>query len=380
MAIEGPLRELAITDVFQLLDLSRKTGVLTVRSEVRDRPALVRFERGAVVGAEFPETSRRLGHLLLRAGKITEGELELARRHQQSNPGRSLGSVLMDLGYVSETDLGRQLRFQVEETVFELIRWKDGYFRFEESPPNDNGSLPFRIATESLLMEAARRIDEWTTLEDKVPHMEVVPALVGAPAEEGAALDLRPSEWEVLAEIDGERSLKKIATELGRGDFEVAKIVYGLICTAVVEIVDVLPVQPTVPSSNSALSDQLEEARRLLAEGQAAAARRRLAELLPAHRDQPEVHLQLGRALAAMGRVTEGLESLGEATRLDPLSAPAHFHLGFAAVRSGDLRRAESAWNTFLRLSDGEPRRREVAMRAARCVASLRAVLEEEGV
>ena len=28
MAIEGPLRELGIHDVFQLLDLSRKTGTL----------------------------------------------------------------------------------------------------------------------------------------------------------------------------------------------------------------------------------------------------------------------------------------------------------------------------------------------------------------
>ena len=30
MAIEGPLRELGIHDVFQLLDLNRKTGVLRV--------------------------------------------------------------------------------------------------------------------------------------------------------------------------------------------------------------------------------------------------------------------------------------------------------------------------------------------------------------
>ena len=33
MAIEGPLRELALTDVFQLLDLSRKTGTLSITPE-----------------------------------------------------------------------------------------------------------------------------------------------------------------------------------------------------------------------------------------------------------------------------------------------------------------------------------------------------------
>ena len=31
MPIEGPLRELGIHDVFQLLDLSRKTGILTAK-------------------------------------------------------------------------------------------------------------------------------------------------------------------------------------------------------------------------------------------------------------------------------------------------------------------------------------------------------------
>ena len=51
MPIEGPLRELGIYDVFQLLDLSRKTGVLRVSSELRDDEGMVYFESGRVVHA-----------------------------------------------------------------------------------------------------------------------------------------------------------------------------------------------------------------------------------------------------------------------------------------------------------------------------------------
>ena len=69
MAIEGPLRELSLSDVFQLLDLSRKTGVLTITSEARAKPAIVRFDRGGVTSAELPGSTERLGHLLLRAGR-----------------------------------------------------------------------------------------------------------------------------------------------------------------------------------------------------------------------------------------------------------------------------------------------------------------------
>lgn len=380
MAIEGPLRELAISDVFQLLDLSRKTGVLTIRNETRDRPAVVRFERGAVVGAEFPENSRRLGHLLLRAGKVTEGEIEMARRHQEGLPGTPLGGVLIELGLVSETELRRQLRFQVEETIYELIRWKDGYFRFEETLPLDNGTISIRVPTESLLMEAARRIDEWTTLESKVAHMGVVPALVAGGGDDGPTLDLHPSEWEVLAEIDGERTLKAIATELGRGEFEVAKILYGLISTGVVEIVDERPLQVTTTASPaSALKDSLAEVERMIREQQYGAARQMTEDLVRRHPQNPDAHLLAGRALAGLGRWAEAAEALAQTVRQDPLSSAGHYHLAFASARLGDLRRAEEAWSTYLRLPDTTTRRRETAMKAARAVSTLRRVLDEEG-
>src|SRR3712207_3748949 len=116
MAIEGPLRELALTDVFQLLDLSRKTGTLSIAPEGgRHRPALVRFDRGAVTGAELGTAHDRLGHLLLRAGKVTESQIQTARRAQQMRPGRALGTVLVEQGVVTEDDVRRQLRFQIQE-------------------------------------------------------------------------------------------------------------------------------------------------------------------------------------------------------------------------------------------------------------------------
>src|SRR5918998_1208189 len=83
MAIEGPLRELGIHDVFQLLDLSRKTGALRVTSELRDNEGTVFFDAGKVVFAIVRSNPHPLGTLLLRSGKITETELERARRIQE---------------------------------------------------------------------------------------------------------------------------------------------------------------------------------------------------------------------------------------------------------------------------------------------------------
>jgi hypothetical protein len=57
MAIEGPLRELGIHDVFQLLDLSRKTGMLRVSSELREDEASSFFDNGKVVLASIRSTA-----------------------------------------------------------------------------------------------------------------------------------------------------------------------------------------------------------------------------------------------------------------------------------------------------------------------------------
>jgi cytochrome c-type biogenesis protein CcmH/NrfG len=63
-------------------------------------------------------------------------------------------------------------------------------------------------------------------------------------------------------------------------------------------------------------------------------------------------------------------ESFARAVGLDPMSVDAHYMLGFAAIRTGELERATKAWETFLRLApNGEPRQL-----AAQALASLRAL------
>jgi hypothetical protein len=116
------------------------------------------------------------------------------------------------------------------------MAWSEGYFKFEERTEIAQHRLLARVRVESLLMEGARRIDEWTRLESKVPGAESIPML--APGKEGETtpIELRPEEWEVLAEIDGERDLGRIAADLGRSSFDIARTIYGLVSTGVVQV------------------------------------------------------------------------------------------------------------------------------------------------
>ncbi len=268
MPIEGPLRELGLPDVFQLLELSRKTGVLRVTSRLRDDEGQVFFDRGRVVQAA------------LRSKPFTSVEASSEREHD------------------------RKARGQIEEAVFELLSWREGTFSFEERPiPEVAADSRVRIPTESLLMESARRIDEWSLIADKVPHAGVVPLLADVAGEHESQLDLLPHEWEVLSLIDGRRDLAAISGALNRAEFETAKVVYGLVTTGVVE----MRPEPRVGASIPAPTPFVDPAIKSALNGGFAAAR---SGDLPAARKHWERYLALAPQDAAAPRVRAALAAL----------------------------------------------------------------------
>ena len=113
MALEGPLKELHIQDVFQLLDLGRKSGVLRVTSELRQTASTVCFDRGGVVAAAVGSDAQPIGARLVRSGKITAADLDRARALQNAGDGRRLGDILVQLAVISRRELDRQLKAQI---------------------------------------------------------------------------------------------------------------------------------------------------------------------------------------------------------------------------------------------------------------------------
>jgi Domain of unknown function (DUF4388)/Tetratricopeptide repeat len=358
MAIEGPLRELGIHDVFQLLDLSRKTGVLRVASELRDDEGVVHFDSGRVVHAHVRSKAVPLELTLLQSGKISKDDLESARAKRTNGRAEAdLVDLLVEGGAVTSKEIERQLRMQIESVVFELMSWREGFFSFEERPAAElakTREARIRVSTESLLMEGARRIDEWSRIADKVPNLTVVPVL--APVrDDGQAsqLDLLPPEWEVLSMIDGTRDLRAIAGSLGRAEFDIARVVYGLVTTGVVEI---RTPDRVVPSQDGRGTEPaLEQARAALGRGAVDEALTGTRAVLATEPGNTRAHLLAARALKALNRHDEVVDELRRAVRADPLTPEVHLELGFAAVHVGDFATARSSWQHYLRLAPTSP-------------------------
>ncbi|HEU5169485.1 MAG TPA: DUF4388 domain-containing protein [Gemmatimonadales bacterium] len=347
MAIEGPLRELNIHDVFQLLDLGRKTGVLRVTSELRQNSGVVHFERGAVVAAQIASNPHPLGELLQRAGKLSEEDLARARAQQAAGDRRRLGEILVAIEAITPRELERCVQAQVEEVVFELMSWSEGYFSFVEGTEDRHGlDAVASIPTEALLMEAARRIDEWARIETRVPNLAVVPRLQPPDDGVGAPLDLVPLEWEVLAAVDGRRSVRDVAQALGRSDFDVARVIYGLISAGLVLLEEGAPVaaltRPTAPSPAARIEEHL-------AMGDVESARLAAEEAIAVDPDRAEGWVSLGRALLGLRRYEEAEDAFGQALHRDPVRPPARRLLGLAQAAQGRFADAVENWDRWTR-------------------------------
>lgn len=342
MALEGPLKELHIQDVFQLLDLGRKSGVLRVTSELRQSGGTVSFERGGVVAAALGRDPQPLGARLVRAGRISSDQLERARALQESGDKRRLGDILVADGAISRRELDRQLKAQIEEAIFELLSWKEGYFRFEEGATCEAMvDAPVRIPTEALLMEAARRMDEWSRIEDKVPHLRVVPRLPPAESLSNGRLELVPFEWEVLAAIDGQRDLHALAAVLGRTEFDIARTVYALSSAGVI-------VLDSAPAATSAEATA-----------------------------EPVASLGPVRKALAMGEYDKAASTLQELLRADPLMPEAWRLLGVCQMGLGQFRGAAETWNGWARLGTRTPSEESLASAVERLRQAAETMAEE---
>src|SRR5881409_414225 len=164
MALEGTLRDFSLADIFQLIGLQRKTGVLTLRT--KDDTVTVTFLDGKVVGADSlsHRLENRLGHVLI--NRALEIQKETLQR---------LGFILTHYGIISAESLRRAIQLQILQIVYRLFRWKDGDYHFsQETTIEYDRDHVVPITAESILMEGARMIDEWPIIEKRIRSSTMV--------------------------------------------------------------------------------------------------------------------------------------------------------------------------------------------------------------
>jgi tetratricopeptide (TPR) repeat protein len=353
MAIKGSLREASLADVVQLIYLGRRSGCLSVASDRNF--GSIWFDDGWIVFASMLARTDRLGERLVAAGRLTQAELEQAVAAQAAVPGRRLGAVLVGLSLLTRAELDAELRRQVEETVYTLFTWTSGTFSFEAGVSPEEGEATVRLNPEGLLLEGARRVDEWSVIAKKIPSLDAVFAIEGTPRLEGQDATLVEIEQRIVPLLDGQRTARAIVDATGLTEFEVSRALYGLLSAGWIRRV-ATAAPPVERPDHARLSEHRNLGVAFYRTGMFAEAERefrRVAEIAPADADGP---FRLGLIALQRARWEDAIEALQRAMALGG-RRPAMLHnLSLALEALGRLDEADAALADAIESDRDDPR------------------------
>jgi FOG: TPR repeat len=226
MAIRGSLREASLPDVLQLLSMGKKTGCLSVTH--RQSFGYIYFNKGRICYASIVNRRDRLGDMLVKTGMITQADLDATIELQGRRRDKRLGELLVEQGAITQQQLHDAIHVQIQEAVFFLFTWNQGTFNFEADVVPDQNDFVVSINPESLLLEGARRVDEWGLIEKKIPSFDIVFESDQSKVPDGEVV--LNHEWRSVFEmVDGVRDIQQIVDDSGLVEFEVGKALYGLL-------------------------------------------------------------------------------------------------------------------------------------------------------
>jgi tetratricopeptide (TPR) repeat protein len=367
MAIKGSLKEASLPDVLQLLSMGKKTGCLAVTH--RNNFGYVYFDRGLISYASIVNRRDRIGDILLKSGTITQGQLDSAISAQARHRDKRIGELLVAQGAVTRDILHAQIRTQIEEAVYYLFTWTQGTFNFEAEVHPEEQDLLVAINPESLLLEGARRVDEWSLIEKKISSLDLVFDVDrGKLAAAGVVL---PKEQQVVMELlDGQRDVVSVIEESGLGEFEVGKAIYGLVTAGFAQRIGKTKAVEAVVSDA-----RVDEHRNLgiafYKTGMLDEAMREFRRVSELRAHDAESRFYIGLALMRQNNWSEAVKTFAECVAHPGARPGAYHNLAYALERLGRYEEAKVALDTAIKRGGAKDPRIQtslgvVALRAGR--------------
>ncbi|MFA4948122.1 MAG: DUF4388 domain-containing protein [Candidatus Krumholzibacteriia bacterium] len=342
MTIQSSIKELGLFDLFQVLHINKKTGRLIVTEGPEGKEAQVIFRGGdtcfAVIHDRVP---RSISTLLADWGVIDEGSIARVENALPKYP--TLIDCLEGEHIAARGHLENFLANCIRECVYDIFKWDRGECRFIEEEIDQRRDIVIPLNTENLILEGARRIDEWSNISGKVPSRHSIFKL-SAVVQQGQRLNLKPREWEILSLIDGKRSVKEV-NDAGAGDlFSTSKLIYGLVVMGVIELVNAETAAASGTDTEGRLEDFLRSGREYYGRLNLETAAAQFEKALQLDPECFEALRMLGEIYYKMDKLSEALIYLTKARLLRPENQKALFIMGYLHARLGDVSKAIGQW------------------------------------
>jgi len=232
MGITGNLKTMQLAELLQWLSQSKKTGTLVIDDDSVEKKIF--FREGRVISSASSNPQEYLGQFLVSRGHITNEELTGAIQMQEKTR-MLLGKILVSIGAIEEKEVHRLLQLKAEESIFDLFTWEEGSFEFLDGELPEMEMIPISLDVTGLVMEGARRVDEWNRIRSVVPSADAIPVtLVDDPAD----ADLfAPEERRLLSAIDDRSTVDQVRERAQATEFFACRVLYKAVEAKKVKVI-----------------------------------------------------------------------------------------------------------------------------------------------
>jgi hypothetical protein len=235
MALKGNLRDFSTTQLLNLINLARKTGTLTIAT--KGNSAQVCFKEGKLIYATLGGADGHLADMLQKTGKLTPEQARMIRERAGDHTEKALGQMLISAGHVTQAEVVQAARVHMLDVMYRLFGWVEGDFRFEPTLASAQDRIAVPVDLENVIMEGSRRLKEFERLQDELPNLDIALRFTDRPDMRLRNVSLSVEEWRVVSFINPRNTIRQIAQFNNMSDFQIRKIVYGMLQAGLVELV-----------------------------------------------------------------------------------------------------------------------------------------------
>lgn len=252
MALKGNLRDFSTTQLLNLINLAKKTGILkiyegipTSEKDANDRikvipgneRASVAFKDGKLVHASMGNQDGNLATVLYKAGKLNQRQAQVIRERARNTSDKALALLLIQASYVTQVDIVSSIQQYMLDIIYDLLSWPEGPFLFYEGQTVGDDRITVPIDLENVIIEASRRIRELALLTEELPNLDLALKFPEVPSDKFKGIHLNVEEWRVVSFVNPKNSIRQIARATNLSDTQIRRIVYGLLQAGLVELV-----------------------------------------------------------------------------------------------------------------------------------------------
>ncbi len=219
VVLSGDASGFPLSDLIAFLSQARWSGIVRVQSPGGERSVILR--EGEVRGATSDVAADRLGEVLVRLGYLERPQLEAVLRE---HPPSKIGRTLVERGLLQAHDLFKCVTHQVSEIFHAIVLCREGSFFLVDQPVDEKSGHIIQLSTQSLLMDSIRKIDELAHFRKRIPHSRLYVLRKGP-----VNARLEPDEDRVLGLVDGRRTVLDLGQATRLSEFDVIKVIYGLL-------------------------------------------------------------------------------------------------------------------------------------------------------